>query len=446
MNKKYIELTIIDHSGESNCVKQKIINSINTYLIRNKGAVSDFNLIKDIVDRNMDSEEDEIHSKLSIPLYLGLIGTMIGIVVGLQFLPDISEMISSSKDGANTEGIDALLGGVKIAMIASLVGLGFTIYGNGFLFKDAKQKVEEHKNDFYSFIQARLLPKLSENTSSSIYSLQNNLLKFNEDFKGNMISFESILSEVHTSLDSQVQLVEELKKVDLSTMAKANVTVLKELKFSIGQLQNFGAFLDQLNVFVANTNSLNRTISNQMDMVGDFSSIINNLNENAEKQRMLSSYLASYFQQFDSREQSFSNSMTKFDSYIADILDKLKVSLIQRAQEFNNVDVQLSEGFSTLFDDIKNSINLMFEQQNQNIKTLSTQIKSINSTSNEVSKISSDMNRINDKIDKINNVSNTSISGFNLPISMKWLLYIFLILGIVVFAIFVFSMIINLFK
>ena len=43
----HIELTIISHSGNSNSVKNRIINSINTYLIRNKGAVSDFNLIKD---------------------------------------------------------------------------------------------------------------------------------------------------------------------------------------------------------------------------------------------------------------------------------------------------------------------------------------------------------------------------------------------------------------
>jgi hypothetical protein len=304
-----------------NEVKRKIIYAINTYLIRNKGAVSDFNLIKDIVERNMDSEEDEINAKLPIPLYLGLIGTMIGILVGLQFLPDISKMISDS----NTDGIDGLLGGVKIAMIASLVGLGFTIYGTGFLFKGAKQKVDEYKNDFYSFVQAQLLPKLSENTSSSIYSLQNNLLKFNDDFKGNMSSFENILNEVHNSLDSQVQLVEELKKVDLSTMAMANVSVLKELKYSIGQLQNFGAFIDQLNVFVANTNHLNHTVNEQLKMTSNISKIIANLDENAENQIVLSSYLISYFKQFDTREQLFSDSMSKFDSVISDTIENLKI-------------------------------------------------------------------------------------------------------------------------
>jgi hypothetical protein len=63
----FYEITIIENETTSNPIKQNIVNSINTYLIRNKGAVSDFNLIKDVVDRHIDSEDEEINNKLSIP-------------------------------------------------------------------------------------------------------------------------------------------------------------------------------------------------------------------------------------------------------------------------------------------------------------------------------------------------------------------------------------------
>src|SRR5690606_25275941 len=43
-----VELSIIESSNEPSRVFHKILNSINTYLIRNKGAASDFNLVKDI--------------------------------------------------------------------------------------------------------------------------------------------------------------------------------------------------------------------------------------------------------------------------------------------------------------------------------------------------------------------------------------------------------------
>ena len=65
-----------------NDILEVIISSLNKYLINNKGAVSDFHLMKDIVDRNCDAKEEEIHTQIPVPLYLGLTGTMLGILIG----------------------------------------------------------------------------------------------------------------------------------------------------------------------------------------------------------------------------------------------------------------------------------------------------------------------------------------------------------------------------
>ena len=154
-----------------------------------------------------------------------------------MFLPEITSMVG--EETSNLTGIDDLLGGVKIAMIASFVGLSLTVYTSGFLYKGAKQNVEEQKNKFYSFIQASLLPKLTDNASTGIFSLQNNLIKFNEGFSDNMDNFQGILNSVNKSLNSQVELIEQLKRVDVSRMATANISVLKELKYSLSQLENF---------------------------------------------------------------------------------------------------------------------------------------------------------------------------------------------------------------
>src|SRR5690625_2919753 len=67
-------------------IENKIIDILNKYLLNNKGAVSDYHLMKDIVDRNCDAKEDEIQAQIPIPLYLGLAGTMLGILIGLGFL------------------------------------------------------------------------------------------------------------------------------------------------------------------------------------------------------------------------------------------------------------------------------------------------------------------------------------------------------------------------
>ena len=82
-----------------NVVLDEILRSINNYLANNKGNVSDFHLMKDIVDRNCDSVEEEINTQIPVPLYLGLIGTMTGILVGIGYLwisGDLNALLSSS--------------------------------------------------------------------------------------------------------------------------------------------------------------------------------------------------------------------------------------------------------------------------------------------------------------------------------------------------------------
>src|SRR5690606_27085434 len=190
MSGKTTTISLIEHKGKLSNSFKDILNAINNYLLRNKGAISDFNLIKDIVDRNIDNEEDTISSNLPIPLYLGLIGTMLGIIIGLISMPILSDSVGQETD-STMAGVDALLAGVKIAMIASVVGLIFTTI-NSFMFYSVRQKTEKRKNNFYTFIQTQLLPILSRNTASSLQTLQANLLKFNEGFTANMGHFDSV--------------------------------------------------------------------------------------------------------------------------------------------------------------------------------------------------------------------------------------------------------------
>ncbi len=61
------------NANPTNPIFNVILTSINRYLANNKGQVSDYYLMKDIVDRNVDAKEDEINTLIPIPLYLGLI-------------------------------------------------------------------------------------------------------------------------------------------------------------------------------------------------------------------------------------------------------------------------------------------------------------------------------------------------------------------------------------
>lgn len=310
MKEKYIEVTLIK-AVESNTILDRVLTSVNTYLLRNKGAVSDFNLIKDVVERNTDAIDEEINSLLPIPLYLGLMGTMIGIVIGLFSMPSISDSNFES-------AIDMLIGGVKVAMIASFIGLLFTVILSGWKYKGAKLHADGQKNNFFTWIQTQLLPVLSQNISSSIYSLQANLLQFNDTFSVNVNSFNGLLGKILYSFDSQVNLMNELKEVDVAQLAKLNVNVLQELRVSTKEFEKFNLFLNQLNSFVDNAEKLNHNINNQLDRTDDLAKIATSINSNTNLNEQLIDVLKSELNEVSVRKQIVSDAVVGVD----DILTK----------------------------------------------------------------------------------------------------------------------------
>lgn len=335
-DEKYIEITLVTTTEYENVVLSKILHSTNTYLLRNKGAVSDFNLIKDVVERNCDAVDDEINTQLPIPLYLGLMGTMLGIIVGLFFMPPFN----TATTNAIGDGIDVLIGGVKIAMIAGFVGLLFTVIASGFMYKGAKAKAESQKNDFYTFIQTDLLPVLSQNVTSSIYSLQTNLLKFNDTFSGNVNRFDGFLKEIYASFESQLLVLEELKNIDVAALAKLNVNVLRELRTSTKEFERFNHYLQQVNTFVDNAQKLNYQISTQLDRTHAIEEVASSIGVNVQLNRELIDLLQSDLREVDTRKQLFANAVVDVDQAISKSLEELKRHIDAQIEAIRNVTIK----------------------------------------------------------------------------------------------------------
>lgn len=378
-----INISLINYKGDQNDSLREILSSVNGYLLRNKGAVSDFNLVKDIVDRNIDKVDDEISSNIPTPLYLGLMGTMMGIVGGLIFMPSLNSDDTSTAIG----GIDALLAGVKVAMIASVVGLFLTIISNYFFFR-ARKQVEHQKNDFFTFIQTRLLPILSQNTSSSIYSLQANLLKFNRDFTSNMQNFNGIITSVKETFDSQLEVVQELKRIDVANIAKYNIDVMQQLKSSFKNLQDLGSYLENMNGFIGNTRELNLAVTQQLQKVGEISTIIDRFDTNAGNISETSTYLKSQFKTFDSREQAINDRVADFDKNTGKLIDNLEVSFSKRLQDFNDKDIEISSGFEKLFEDLHKKTREVFDDESGNITSIKKDVDKLKGVSPGLTELS----------------------------------------------------------
>lgn len=436
-----IQITLIRSKNNSSTELSEIINATNGYLIRNKGAVSDFNLIKDIVDRNIDTVDDEISNQLALPLYLGLMGTMIGIVIGLIFLPSISG--DEASEGA-IGGVSTLLNGVKIAMIASAVGLGFTIY-NSYLYYQKRKKVEHQKNNFFTFIQTQLLPILSQNVTSSIYSLQSNLLTFNETFTVNIGKFSGILSDVKSSFDSQLQVVEELKRIDIENIAKYNIQVLKELQKSYGELGKFGDYMNGMNSFLDRTKELNTQVSLQLHTMGDIGQIVRKFDDKTDTLTKIGSYLESQYSEVEKREKTLQQKIAKEHFNTEKAWDSLQLSFNERIEKFNESDVELNNNFEKLYSELRIKTAKIFDDESGNIKAINQKIKKIDKLEKEVGTLSTDVKKQNDKVEELVSTFKNKPINFNFPQLINILVIIFLALGIIVFFSTIVGYVINLF-
>lgn len=402
-----IDIDIILCQFDDNDVTNNICNSLNTYLIRNKGVAADFHLIKDVVERNVDAKEDEINQTISLPLYLGLLGTFIGIVIGLF---QISGVNFSGDANALDGAISSLLFGVMIAMIASFVGLLLTILNTGYVFKGAKSLVEDRKNDFYTFIQTDLLPLLNQNINSTLYSLQNNLHKFNEEFKTNVSGLSSVMGKNHDALIAQEKLLTTLKNIDIMAFADANVKILTQLNLSVEKFSQFNQYLGLMNAFVSSTNGFAEKVNVMIDRTDNFNILGQQIITTFEENKKLNEFLQNHYSALDESHQLITNSVNEVNNTLDSSLEQLKNFTQERINELQKITLkeldlmqnQYPEKWKKL-DNLsyletlsKNLIDIKASNINL-IKTMSTEIDANNKVLNSINVQLSQSNKLREE-------------------------------------------------
>jgi ABC-type dipeptide/oligopeptide/nickel transport system permease component len=353
-------MVINDETDKKSGVFEKIIHSINTYLIRNRNSASDFNLIKDITERNLDAVEEEINLTLSIPLYLGLMGTMLGIVIGLFSMSSLTLTGRSGVDDLG-QGITILLGGVKIAMIASFMGLLLTTLNSGWFYKGSKSRVEAKKNEFYTFIQTELLPVVNQSLSSTFESFQRNLAKFNEELTGNLGNLAGIFDTNSDSLKRQEKILSDISKLDIATVAQYNVNVLKELQVSMEEFEKFNKHFASINLYVENSTQMAERFNELLQRTDDFQEIAANVNGNLTESRELLDFLSAHFKVLEEYKNRTSESIAEAGFSITDTFSQLREHIENSSKAVREFTVEELELLKKALEESKTNLgNLQF--------------------------------------------------------------------------------------
>ena len=356
-------------------VLTEIFKSLNRYLMKNRGAVSDFHLMKDVVERNCEVVEEEINVQQPIPLYLGLMGTMIGIIAGIGFIALSGGLNSESLVG----NISSLMTCVAIAMVASLVGILFTTLLS-WRAKDAKSVVEAEKNLLYSWLQTELLPTLSGNTVNALFMLQQNLTTFNSTFQTNIKGLGEALSKVGDSSKEQMELLKMIENIDIKRVAQANVTVLKELRDCTGEIERFNSYLHNVTDYLHEVNDLNHNVNKH-------------LNRTAAIERM-GEFFEKEYTQVESRQQYLSHAVAQIDDVLKSSLVKLVESSNESVDAFRQNAVRNHDAMLSHYNDLKQQFSNELDREHQEF------VKRIS----ETEKILAEINKIAEVKDIMANV------------------------------------------
>ncbi|AKQ45550.1 hypothetical protein TH63_07655 [Rufibacter radiotolerans] len=238
---------------------QKILHNTNEYLRLNKGAAADFEILKDVSERYADAQDDEVQSTIATPLYVGLLGTFSGVIIGLSSLI----WSGSQAEGSafiTDENIPSFLFGVLIAMTGSFLGLLLTLMGNNAL-KNARSTRDRLKNEYYTFLQTHLLPKLNSDMAASLGNLKSVLDSFNRDFLDKILGFRPIVETLTENISIQKDFIQKLDQIGFTQMANANLQVFDKIKESERLFMNFLQYQEALNESVRQGGELTQNIS-----------------------------------------------------------------------------------------------------------------------------------------------------------------------------------------
>lgn len=216
--------------ADSSVELYSLIEDINEYLKSCKGTAT-FNIIQNKTERRIAKLYDKTTSKSSFPTHYGLMGTFVGVFLGLGAFLGMS---LGSSEGITDDAIHSLILGVLVSMSTSFIGLRMSTKAND-LISDAKNKIDDDKNEFYEFVQNRLMPSVDISLTEALGNLHQTVSDFEPSFSKVITGFKETFNQCtlafgedfRKSVKSMVSAVDKMS-TNINKITE-NVDILEEL-------------------------------------------------------------------------------------------------------------------------------------------------------------------------------------------------------------------------
>ena len=357
-----VEVAIIVSPQEANSLFKAMINKTNVYLCKNIGTSAELSVMTDICERQLDTLEEEAHNSLNVPLFLGLAGTFTGIILGLVGV-DFKEIFAAEQT-SNLVGLQHLLYGVVVAMCASLMGLGLTVYNSAIAYKGAVSHSSNKKDEYYDFLRREIVPTLSNSMSQSLDSLRGVLGHFVDKFGRNLDAYADSAAMLNDNLEKQHLVLTEINKLGMTETAAKIAETFKSLKESASSLEVFKSYQTSLNSTVK---GMTGAVTKMDDLIKEFDGFKAGLNavvaSQDEHARLQNEFKEAIETHFPTGAEGRDVWRTEFNTLIEDakaVTSQLSTQLTQQTEHIKNF-VNDNSTFFDSFQSVKEVLAAMVQ-------------------------------------------------------------------------------------
>lgn len=202
----------------------KLILELNKYTKKNHGT-TDFSIIQNKTERKIEVAYEDATSRLAFPIYIGLMGTFLGVFLGLLFF--ILDLGNSS-DGITDAAISNLIKGVLVSMSTSFIGLLLSTISNNYA-STIRHTIDQDKNEFYEFIQNELMPTLGVSMVAALNKLHHTINLFEPSFNKVIdrfqVTFDYCTRRFGEAFEKNVTIISEAVRAMGQNMDKINQNV-----------------------------------------------------------------------------------------------------------------------------------------------------------------------------------------------------------------------------
>ena len=371
-----------------------VLQSTNSYLSKNKGAAADFNILQDTCERYIERLDNSIGNLISVPLYIGLAGTFIGIIVGLWGID-----FTAANGAISSDSINALLTGVIAAMSASLMGLVLTVINTAITYKKTIYQNDTSKNLYYDFLQRELLPALNVGMAGSISSFRGVLNNFIQKFGDNISEYHDTAALLNDNLSKQHFVLQEINKLSLTKTAQTIATTFADLKNASDEINQFYNYQKSLNKNVTEAEKVVQGLNTTLDKFQNFNSnleaISQNVHSSIKLQKQFKDSLELHFPTIDDHRKVWRQQVDEINTDIKGAYKELTNYFQSSNRQITQFLDTNENSFSSQYD-VKKGMQLFVENskiQNTQFENLGTQMMALRTDLNGSHNATLDLNK-----------------------------------------------------